>query len=130
MKIIIMFALCIVAFITSIYVGWRRPASTPRRFITGVYVGFEQAHYCVAWDTIVLSVAPHERNLFRVRRHVAFQCVLGDRYQSPQYSRLEWSGFWDPSSLILNGMDHGPNIRFFNGVSTFNMDGITYTRIE
>jgi hypothetical protein len=130
MKIIILFALSIVAIITSIYVSCRRPASPPKRFISGVYVASEQAHYGETWDTIVLSVAPHERNLFHVRRHVAFQCVLGDRYLPPQYSRLEWTGFWEPSTSILNGMDHGPNIRFFNGVSTFNLEGITYTRIE
>lgn len=104
--------------------------STNHYFITGIYTTWEKGIFCVTWDTVRIVKAPSQRNTYLIIRHSQFQRNLNEIFFPIEKATTNWSGIYNESSRLLNGLKNYPDIEFYPEQNALRISQAVYTRIE
>lgn len=99
-------------------------------FIPGTYAAYEEGHFCVTWDTLVVAAVPGQSSLYRVLRRSAFQRNLGENYFPVEDTRSKWSGLYDGTSKVLRAIGDHPDLAFSPEQNGCNLSGVAYCRVQ
>ncbi|MES2456352.1 MAG: hypothetical protein V4594_12460 [Bacteroidota bacterium] len=82
--------------------------------VAGTYVSHETGEYSISKDTLLILAAGGEDNFQLVRRS-GFQRIREGKLQAEEIKVQEFSGQFDPESLVMRLDGEDKQIRFFAG---------------
>ncbi|TCD03169.1 hypothetical protein [Pedobacter psychroterrae] len=96
--------------------------------VAGTYVSHESGEYSISKDTLLILVAGGEHNYQLIRRS-GFQRIREGKLQPEEIKVQEFTGQFDPESLVMRLDGEDKQIRFFAGGNSLLLAKREYQKV-